>query len=316
MSESKRNPTLQIAGVEIEDEFAEAFDMKATRVIITAHDERWAAEAAAAMTGFGTSVIACGIETAVEKTLSPDETPDGRPGVSILAFAVSGSELEKQIPRRVGQCVLTCPTTAIYAGIDVPDGVAAKRVPIGKMVRFFGDGNQISKVVGTEKGPRRFWRVPVMDGEFVCEHDVARVDGIGGGNFLLLGRSLDAITIACRAACDAMKGVDGVITPFPGGAARSGSKVGSKYSKLFASTNDAFCPTLRKVGPTLLRDEEDAALEIVIDGMSFEAIAESMKVGITAACRAGADAGLLRVTAGNYGGKLGKHHFRLHEVMS
>ena len=329
MSDAKSSKPMQIAGVEIEDEFAEAFDMKVTRVIITAHDERWAAEAAAAMTGFGTSVIACGIETAVEKTLSANETPDGRPGVSILAFAVSATEMEKQIPRRIGQCVLTCPTTAIYSGIEIPadrnsvhhnsvhhPDQLVKKIAMGKMVRFFGDGNQISKVVTTPTGPRRFWRVPVMDGEFVCEHDVARVEGIGGGNFLLLGSSIEAITIACRAAVDAMKDIEGVITPFPGGAARSGSKVGSKYSKLFASTNNAFCPTLRNVGPTLLREEEHAALEIVIDGMSFAAIAESMKVGITAACQAGTGEGLLRVTAGNYGGKLGKHHFRLHEVMA
>jgi formylmethanofuran--tetrahydromethanopterin N-formyltransferase len=182
---------MEINGVTIEPEFAEGFDMKATRVIITAHDAGWAADAAAAMTGFGTSVIACGIETAVERELSPTETPDGRPGLAILAFAVSGSELEKQITRRIGQCVLTCPSAAVYSGIDGGDELLRdqtpdrKRVPMGKTIRYFGDGHQISKVTGD----RRYWRVPVMDGEFVCEHDVARVDGIGGGNFILIGNS-------------------------------------------------------------------------------------------------------------------------------
>lgn len=305
---------MQVNGVEIESEFAEAFDMKATRMIITAHDRRWAMDAAAAMTGFGTSVIACGIETAVERELAADETPDGRPGIAILAFAVSGKELEKQIPRRAGQCVLTCPTTALFAGIENSHdkSLHPKRIPLGKTIRFFGDGHQISKVTGR----RRFWRIPVMDGEFICEHDVARVDGIGGGNFLLLGDSIEGITIACRAAIEAIAPMPNVIAPFPGGAARSGSKVGSKYQALFASTNDAFCPTLRTSGESMLRSAETAALEVVLDGMSFDAIAAAIKTGVTAACHAAADHGLLRVTAGNYGGKLGRHHFHLHEVMA
>lgn len=291
--------------------------MKATRIIITGHDAGWAAEAAAAMTGFGTSVIACGIETAVECDLSPAETPDGRPGVAILAFAVSGSELEKQIPRRIGQCVLTCPSAAIFAGIDDGGSLAShqplhqKRVPMGKTIRYFGDGHQISKVTGN----RRYWRVPVMDGEFICEHDVARVDGIGGGNFILIGDSFQAVSLAVRAAVAAMKPMPGIITPFPGGVARSGSKVGSKYKSLFASTNDAFCPILRTMVESKLLAGENAALEIVIDGLSFDEISHSIKVGITAACKAAGGYGLRRVTAGNYGGKLGKHHFHLSQVM-
>jgi formylmethanofuran--tetrahydromethanopterin N-formyltransferase len=315
MTRSDNNPELKIAGVPIEADFAEAFDMKATRFIITAHDRTWVSQAAAAVTGFGTSVIACGVEIAVERELAPEQTPDGRPGASILAFAVSGSELEKQIPRRLGQCVLTCPTTAVFAGVDESmgdPGDFTKRIPMGKTLRFFGDGNQISKVTGG----KRYWRIPVMDGEFICQHDVARIEGIGGGNFLLLARDVDAMTLACRAAVDAMKDLPGIITPFPGGAARSGSKVGSKYPALFASTNDAFCPELRRVGPTLLRSDEHCVTEIVIDGLSADAIAQSMKVGITAACESAGDRGLLRVTAGNYGGKLGRHHFHLHEVMA
>jgi formylmethanofuran--tetrahydromethanopterin N-formyltransferase len=304
-----------INGVFIEPEFAEAFDMKATRLILTAHDRFWVDQGAAALVGFGTSVIACGLEIAVEQTLGPDQSPDGRPGVSILAFAMSGKELERQIPIRLGQCVLTCPTAAVFAGLDE---VGGNRVAIGKSIRFFGDGHQISKKTLSSKTgqTKHYWRIPVMDGEFVCQHDVARISGIGGGNFLLLGTTLEAVLTATRAAFEAMRELPGIITPFPGGAARSGSKVGSKYAKLFASTNDAFCPTLRGIVPTLLADDENAALEIVIDGLTAHDVAHSMKVGITAAAQAvGSAGGLMRITAGNYGGKLGRHHFHLHEVM-
>jgi formylmethanofuran--tetrahydromethanopterin N-formyltransferase len=297
---------IEIAGVPVEETFAEAFDMKATRVIITARTIEWARDAAAAMTGFGTSVIACGIEIALECELPPEQTPDGRPGVAILAFAVSGKELEKQIPRRAGQCVLTCPTTAMFAGID-----GEKRIALGKQLRYFGDGFQISKRIGA----KRYWRVPVMDGEFLCEEDTGRVDAVGGGNFLLLGRSLDAVSRACRVAAAAIAPLPGVITPFPGGATRSGSKVGSKYSALFASTNEAYCPTLRGLVEQPFGDEVSAILEIVIDGLTPERIAEAMRVGILAACEeVGAD-GLVGVTAGNYGGKLGRHHFHLAEIL-
>jgi formylmethanofuran--tetrahydromethanopterin N-formyltransferase len=297
---------LEIAGVPIEDTFAEAFDMKATRIIITAHTIEWARDAAIAMTGFGTSVIACGIEIAIERELSCDETLDGRPGIAILAFAVSGKELEKQIPRRAGQCILTCPTTALFAGID-----GDKRIALGKTLRYFGDGFQISKRVGN----RRYWRIPVMDGEFLCEADTGRVDAVGGGNFLLLGRSLDAVAKACRIATQAIAPLPNVITPFPGGATRSGSKVGSKYSGLFASTNQAYCPTLAGLVNQSFGSEVSAILEVVIDGLTPEAIAEAMRVGITAACEAIGPEGLVGVTAGNYGGKLGRHHFYLREVL-
>lgn len=309
---------MKINGVPIEDEFAEAFDMKATRLIITGHDRQWALEAANSVTGFGTSVIACGIETAIEQELAPEQTPDGRPGFAVLAFAVSGTEMEKQIPRRIGQCVLTCPTSACFAGIEGDKSLHPKRIPMGKTIRYFGDGHQISKVVWSADGKskKRLWRVPVMDGEFVCEHDVGRVDGIGGGNFLLLGDTVEGITVACRAAIEAIGPLAGVITPFPGGAARSGSKVGSKYAALFASTNDAFCPTLRTSVDSLLREGETVGLEIVLDGMTRADLVTAIKTGVDAACRAAGGRGLLRVTAGNYGGKLGRHHFRLHEVMA
>ncbi|MBM3395874.1 MAG: formylmethanofuran--tetrahydromethanopterin N-formyltransferase, partial [Betaproteobacteria bacterium] len=238
-------------GVLIDDTFAEAFGMKATRLIITAHNLRWARHAARAATGFATSVIACGCEAGIEHELSADETPDGRPGVAILLFAVSTKELSKQVERRVGQCVLTAPTTACFAGIE------GEPIALGKNLRYFGDGYQNSKMIAG----KRYWRIPVMDGEFLCEESTGMVKAVGGGNFLILARTTDDALRACEHAIAAMRKVPGAIMPFPGGVVRSGSKVGSKYKSLMASTNDAFCPTLRGATPsTQLSDEVGAVL--------------------------------------------------------
>ena len=219
---------------------------------------------------------------------------------------MSGKELEKQVVRRVGQCVLTCPSTSVFAGMD-----GEKRIALGSHLRYFGDGFQISKVVDA----KRYWRVPVMDGEFVCEADTARRSAVGGGNFLVLSESLSGALKACESAMEVMRQIPNVIMPFPGGVARSGSKVGSKYKSLNASTNDAFCPTLRSVTKTLLPEGVTAALEVVIDGLDEADVAMAMRIGITAACEAGVRHGLRAITGGNYGGKLGKYHFHLHEVL-
>lgn len=294
-------------GVLIDDEFAEAFPMKATRVIITAQNLQWAYNAANAATGFATSVIACGCEAGVERELAPEETPDGRPGVAILLFAMSGKELGKQIERRIGQCVLTSPTSAAFAGIEGGEPVA-----LGKNLRFFGDGFQQSKFIGG----KRYWRVPVMDGEFLVEETTGIVPAVGGGNFLVLAESQPQALTACEAAITAMKRVPNVIMPFPGGVVRSGSKVGSRYKALGASTNDAFCPTIRGITRTQLSPEIGSVMEIVIDGLTAEDISASMKAGIQAVVDLGLAAGIHRVSAGNYGGKLGKYHFRLREIMA
>ncbi len=296
-----------INGTVIDDGFAEAFPMKATRLIITAHDLTWARHAAVTATGFATSVIACGCEAGIERELDPAETPDGRAGIAVLIFAMSGKELAKQIERRVGQCVLTCPTTAVFAGLTEGEPVA-----LGKNLRFFGDGWQISKLIDG----RRYWRVPVMDGEFVAEETTAVVKAVGGGNLLLLAWDTHAALAAADDAVRAMRAVPGVIMPFPGGVVRSGSKVGSKYPALGASTNDAFCPTLRGLSPrSELTPGIDCVLEIVIDGLTEAAVARAMQVGIEAGLERGAPRGLLRIAAGNYGGKLGPYHFHLHRLL-
>lgn len=293
-------------GVEIRDTFAEAFPMVGTRLIVTADTPEWALIAGRTTTGFATSVIGCGCEAGIERMLAPEETPDGRPGVALLFFAMDFKQLKKVVPLRLGQCVLTCPTTACYAGIET-----GKRVPLAKTIRYFADGHQISKKIGD----KRFWRLPVMEGEFVCDEDTGSVEGVGGGNFLILARSRGQALKAAEAAVAAMGKVEGIILPFPGGVVRSGSKVGSKYKGLFASTNDAYCPTLRGTVPSHLPAEVGSVLEIVIDGVSFAAVAEATKVGISAVCALGSEGGVVAIDAGNYGGTLGPFHFKLREIM-
>lgn len=294
-------------GIVIDDTFAEAFPMKATRLIITAHNLEWAYHSARAMTGFAASVIGCGCEAGIERELSPEETPDGRPGVSVLIFAMGNKGLTKQVEVRAGQCVLTAPSTALFAGIH--EGTP---LPLGKYLRYYGDGFQISKRIGG----RRFWRIPVMDGEFLIEEMGYIVDAVGGGNLLVLAKSQPQALAACEAAVAAMRKLPNVIMPFPGGVVRSGSKVGSKYKGLNASTNDAFCPTLKGVTKTQLSQEIGSVMEIVIDGLSKADIERAMRVGIEAICMLGAAHGICRISAGNYGGKLGPFHFHLHEIMA
>lgn len=296
---------MKINGVSIDNTFAEAFPMKAARLVVTAANDTWADHAARAMTGFATSVIACGCEAGIERRLAPKETPDGRPGVSVLLFTMGRKELVKQIQNRVGQCVLTSPTSACFSGLDEGDAIE-----LGKNLRFFGDGYQISKKLGD----KRYWRVPVMDGEFLCEEMTRMAKAIGGGNFLVLARDQEAALGACERAILAMRKVPGVIMPFPGGVVRSGSKVGSKYKALPASTNHKFCPTLKGAVDSELSDEVGAVLEIVIDGLDSASIEQATRVGIEAACR-GRRHGVLRISAGNYGGSLGPYHFKLREIL-
>ena len=296
-----------INGVAIDETFAEAFGMRGTRLIITARDLTWARHAAIALTGFATSVIACGAEAGIERELSTAETPDNRPGISVLLFAVSSKELGKQIERRVGQCVLTCPTTAVFSGIE-----SAEKLPLGKTLRFFGDGFQLSKLIGG----RRYWRVPVMDGEFLAEESVSMVKAVGGGNFLVLAEDQVSALRACEAAVESMRKLPNVIMPFPGGVVRSGSKVGSKYKALPASTNDAFCPTLRGITRSELTPDVGSVMEIVIDGLTDHDVRAAMKAGLEAVCRVGAAGGVRRISAGNYGGKLGPFHFHLREILA
>ncbi len=303
---SATESVLKLDGVEIVDTFAEAFPITGARAIITAISPEWAHTAATVMTGNATSVIACDAEAAIERTWSSDETPDGRPGVSVLVFAFSRDGLGKALAARVGQCVLTCPTTACYNGIA--DAPKDKQVVVGGQLRFFGDTHQSSKRLAG----RRLWRVPVMDGEFICEDRFGTVKGVAGGNLLIGGVDQASALSAAEKAVAAIRQVPDVILPFPGGIVRSGSKVGSRYKKLKASTNDAYCPTLRAVVSSELPPDVQAVYEIVIDGLSEKRVGEAMRAGLHAACQT---PGIVRITAGNYGGKLGPFHYHLRELV-
>ncbi len=294
---------LELNGTVIEDTFAEAFPMTAVRLIVTAQTPYWAQTAAQVTTGYAASVIGCDAEAGIERILSPDETPDGRPGVSLLLFGFSRDALQKAVVNRVAQCVLTCPTTACFNGLPIDP---ARSLHIGGQLRYFGDGWQMSKLLDG----RRYWRVPVMDGEFLCEDVFGTVKGVAGGNFLILGTSQAVALAAAERAVQTMRQVPGVILPFPGGIVRSGSKVGSRYPKLRASTNDAYCPTLRGVVKSALVEGVNAVYETVIDGIDLPAIEQALRVGIQAAC----GPGVLRISAGNYGGKLGPFHLWLHAL--
>lgn len=293
---------MQINSVEIEDSFAEAFDMWGSRLIITAFNERWAITAAQVVTGFATSIIGCGCEAGIGGLLSCDQTPDGRPGVLVLFFTMSKEDMAKHLLSRLGQCVMTSPTSACYNDLH-----AEVNVKVGGKLRYFGDGFQISKLVGE----RRLWRIPVMDGEFVIEESFGVKKAVGGGNFIILADSQPNALAAAEEAVEAIRVVPDVILPFPGGIVRSGSKIGSIYKGQRVSTNTAYCPTIRRQVDSALPAGVNSVMEIVIDGLDEGAVREATRVGIQAACRPG----VLRIAAGNYGGELGQHHFHLHEIM-
>jgi formylmethanofuran--tetrahydromethanopterin N-formyltransferase len=315
---------MQIDGTLIEDTYAEAFTLRATRLLLTAETFDWALTAARAMTGFATSIITCGCEAGIEGP-PPASTPDGRPGVRVLVLARSAEALRDEVVRRVGQCVMTSATSACWD--DLP---SEETVRLGSLLRFFGDGHQTSKRLDASLGllaaaaghdagaavertfrPRRLWRIPVMDGEFVVDDRCGVVKGVAGGNFLILGRSPQGTLAAAVRAVEAIRCVPGVILPFPGGIVRSGSKVGSKYRALVASTNAPYCPTLRRSVETALPDVVASVLEIVIDGLGATEVRAAMAAGIRAAC--GSD--VVRIGAGNYGGRLGKHLFPLRPLL-
>jgi formylmethanofuran--tetrahydromethanopterin N-formyltransferase len=294
-------------GVHIDDSFAEAFPMRGTAIVITAPNRRWALPAATTMTGFATSVIGCGAEAGIDCERPKIATPDGRPGVRVLLFSVSTDTLQSQLVNRLGQCVLTSPGSACFADLG-----GVERLQLGDAIRYFGDGWQISKKFGA----RHYWRVPVMDGEFLCEATTGLTKkAVGGGNLLIMGRTHKTTLRAAELAVAAMNKVEGAVLPFPGGIVRSGSKVGAKYKTMTASTNDAYCPTLRGAVATQIGEDIGSVLEIVIDGLTEESVAEAMRAGVAAIVKLGPEQGAVRVGAGNYGGKLGPFHFHLKDLL-
>lgn len=295
---------MKIGPTSIEDTFAEAFGMRFTRLVVTAADEYWLDAAVREFTGYSASVIACDAETGLESHLPATETPDGRPGASLLIFGFSSDAVAKAVSNRTGQCLMTCPTTSVFNGLPAAD----QHIPLGKHIRFFGDGYQKSKQIDG----RRYWRIPVMDGEFLVDDRIGVGKGVAGGNIIIQGTDQPTTLAAARRASDTIQATPGVIAPFPGGVVRSGSKVGSRYKALPASTYDAFCPTLRGRVETRLHPDANCAYEIVTDGESEAAVGQAMADAMQAA----AGDGVIAITAGNYGGKLGKFHFHLHQLVA
>ncbi|MEM2913328.1 MAG: formylmethanofuran--tetrahydromethanopterin N-formyltransferase [Candidatus Bathyarchaeia archaeon] len=292
--------------VEIEDTFAEMFEMWVGRILITAENEKWALTAAEVATGFASSIIGSPAEAGVEGLASPSETPDGRVGALIQIYHRTRSDLKRQMIARIGQCVMTCPTTAAFNALQG----TARKLKIGRSLRFFGDGFQKFD----EMYSRKVWRIPVMEGEFIVESSFGVKKGVAGGNFFIMARDIKSGLLAAEAAADAIRGkVKGVILPFPGGICRSGSKIGSLKYKLPASTNHVFCPKLREILPeSQVPKSVNAIYEIVINGLGLENVKMAMAEGIKAAVEA---PGVLKISAGNYGGKIGPIKVHLRELL-
>jgi formylmethanofuran--tetrahydromethanopterin N-formyltransferase len=298
---------MNLRGTLIENTHAEAFPTWACRLIVTASDPYWLQAAVAKTTGYGTSILGCDAEVGPECWLEPAQTPDSRCGAAILFFAMGPKSLAQAVTNRVGQCIMTCPTTAVFDGMRQPHGDDPQRFELGSQLQFFGDQHQ--QLV--PHAGRSMWRIPVMDGDFLVEDTAGAIRAVGGGNFLICGESQPVTLSAAKRAAEAIAPLRDVITPFPGGVVRCGSKVGSQYPWLSASTNDAYCPTLRHTPGSKLRETVACVYEIVIDGLDRAAVARAMRAGIDAAC----GPGILGIDAGRYEGKLGDIRFDLHQVM-
>ncbi|MCD6243085.1 formylmethanofuran--tetrahydromethanopterin N-formyltransferase [Candidatus Bathyarchaeota archaeon] len=296
----------QLNGVEIEDTFAEMFPMWVGRVLITAENEKWALTAANVATGFASSIIMSPAEAGVEGLVSPEETPDGRIGALIQIYHRTRAALKNQMVLRIGQCIMTCPTTAAFDGL--PE--AKRKLKVGRSIRLFGDGFQRKSMVGD----RKVWKIPVMEGVFIVEDIFGVAQAIAGGNFLILAENRSAGLKAAEEAVNAIKNnVRGVVLPFPGGVCRAGSKAGSLKYKLKASTNHPYCPVIRKLVPeTKVTERVKCVYEIVINGLNLEVVKQAMAEGIKAAVKV---PGIVKISAGNYGGRLGPYKAYLKDVL-
>ena len=297
---------MELNGVEIEETFAEAFDMQVARILMTADTAKWAQICAQSAAGFATSVIECKVEAGIDQIIPKTETPDKRPGITLLFAALKSKDLAKQLRKRTGQCILTCPTSAVFNALDD----AEEWVDVGDQLRYFGDGYEDRKRVGDKL---LLWRIPVIEGEFLIEEKFGIRKGVGGGNLILMGKTRKGTLKATEAAVEAIHSVDGCVAPFPGGICRSGSQVGSKYDFLKASTNVRLCPTLREQVPdSLVPPNVNSVLEIVINGLSKNAVQDGMRAALQAAVQV---PDLVRVTAANFGGKLGQHKLHLKAII-
>ncbi len=302
---------MEINGVEIENTYCEAFGTVFTRVLVTAKNKKWATIAAKEVTGYGTSTIGCDAEAGIDMFVSAENTPDKRPGVILMFFKNKKDEMSMVLTHRIGECILTCPTTSCFDALNESlDATKEFEIKSGNNLKFFGDGFQ-EMLEGVY--PFEAFKIPVMSGEFIVQSSFKVGKGIAGGNFLIIGKDQDSTLEAAEKAIDAINAVPNVITPFPGGIVRSGSKVGSKYKFMRASTNEKYCPTLKtKIEDSQLKDEDNCVYEIILDGATELAIKSALKLGIEAAVTV---PGINRISAGNYGGNLGKFQYNLFDIL-
>ena len=291
--------------VKVQDTFAEMFPLWVGRVLITAQNEKWAYIAASLTTGFATSVIEATAEAAIERAVPAEQTPDKRPGVLIQIYNRDRFELKHQLMQRIGQCTLTCPTTAAFNGLT-----GKRTLNVGSSLRYFGDGFQKKAMVGG----RKCWKIPVMEGNFYVEDGFGAMEAVAGGNFMIFASDQTSGLKAAEAAADAIRAnAPDVIMQFPGGVCRAGSKAGSLKYKLKASTNHPYCPTLRTLVPdTVVPEGVTCVYEIVMNGLTLDAVKKGMKEGVSAALGV---PGVVKISSGNYGGKLGPFKAYLREAI-
>ena len=287
--------------MEIEDTYAEAFSLNYSRVLITAINKTWALNAARSVTGYATSIIGCDVEAGIDIEVSKDKSPDNREGV-VVQFWAPKKSLEQACLFRLAQCVLTSPTANVWNYLD-----SEEKIDVGGKLRFFGDGYEQEAAMHG----RDVIKLPIMGGEFIVEKSFGMNKGVAGGNLLVIGKSLESTLEATEAAIKSISEVKGAVTCFPGGICASGSKVGSKYSFLRASTNDKYCPTLKDKVDSSLSEDANCVFEIVINGMTLEIVKKAMKVAVDAISTVD---GIIKVTAANYGGNLGKYKINLKEL--
>jgi formylmethanofuran--tetrahydromethanopterin N-formyltransferase len=300
------------SGAPVDDTYAEAFKSLYAEILVTARDRRWLDHALHAVTGNASSTILCDCEAGLDRYVGPGGdaavlTPDGRPG-AIVQFHLPRfrkervDALERALLVRISQNVLTCPTAACFNLLDTDP-----YFKLGRKVAYFGDGYQFRD---TRYG-RPVWVVPSLSGEFIIDRRFGYRDGLMGGNLWLFGKDVDAALDAAERGTAAVAAIPGVITPFPGGIAASGSKAGSRYSFAIASTFEKFCPTLRGAPgvDTALPDGVNSVMEIIINGRDIGSIVAATQAAIAASAET---PGLIRISAGNYAGKLGKNFIYLH----
>ena len=307
---------MKINNVEIKDTFAEGFSLYGSRVLITAKTLELARAAVVKVTGFATSTISCDCEAGIDSIIPESKTPDGRPGISVI-FCVQGKKkMDDVLLNRIGQCILTAPTTACYDWF--PEDIVSEKtfeVKTGFKLKFFGDGYEEKEIINFNGKEITTWKVPVMDGWFVIQSTIKVTKIAGGGNLLMFADTLDNALNAIKKAVEKMNEVDGIVTPFPYGVARSPSKMGSKkYAKfLSASTNDPESPVLKdKIENSRVPNGANAGYEFVINGFDKARVEKAMKIAIETMVQ---EPGVIEITAANYDGKLGKIFYNLKEIM-